>query len=102
MKRLLQQMAAFFCYIYITTKTDIMQTWDISDHKLTKNFEMKNFTDALAFVNKIAELAEEMDHHPDIFIHGYKNVRITLFTHSENKVTELDYTLAKKIDGLRK
>lgn len=77
-----------------------MKTWKISENKLTKDFEMKNFMDALAFVNKIGELAEEMDHHPDIFIHGYKNVRITLFTHSENKITELDRTLAEKIDWL--
>jgi len=41
-----------------------------------------------------------MDHHPDIFIHSYKKVKIYLFTHSENKITEKDYLLARKIDEL--
>lgn len=74
--------------------------WKEKNKKLTKNFEFKNFTKALSFVNKVGELAEKQNHHPDILIHDYKFVQITLFTHSENKITQKDRTLAKKIDLL--
>lgn len=77
-----------------------MKSWEISENKLSKNFEVKNFMEALAFVNKIGELAEEMNHHPDILIHGYRHVRIKLFTHSSGKITNLDYELAERIDRL--
>ena len=46
-------------------------------------------------------LAEKMNHHPDLFIHSYKKLKITLFTHSENKITDKDYDLAKKIDEIK-
>ena len=58
------------------------------------------FVQAVDFVNKIVPLVEKADHHPDIFIHSYKKVRIELFTHSKGKITEKDYDLAKEIDNL--
>jgi 4a-hydroxytetrahydrobiopterin dehydratase len=67
---------------------------------LTKEFTFDNFIHALDFVNKIKPLAEEMNHHPDILIHSYKKVKIMLFTHSENKITEKDHELAEKIDSI--
>jgi len=67
---------------------------------LEKEFVLKNFVDAMEFVNKIAAEAEALDHHPDILIHSYKKVKITLTTHSKGKVTELDYQLAKIINSL--
>lgn len=67
---------------------------------LEKEFTLKNFTDALGFVNKIGIEAEKLDHHPDILIHSYKKVKITLTTHSKGKVTEKDYQLAKIINNL--
>ncbi len=75
--------------------------WKIIKGKLSKEFEFNDFTEVIKFVNKIASLAEKENHHPDLFIHSYKKLRITLFTHSENKITEKDYDLADKIDGLR-
>ena len=45
-------------------------------------------------------LAEEMNHHPDVLIHGYKLVKVMLFTHSLNSITDKDYELAKKIDEI--
>ena len=52
----------------------------------------------MAFVNHVADLAEKMDHHPDILIQ-YKKVTLTLSTHSAGGLTALDFELAKKIDA---
>lgn len=72
--------------------------WKTEDKKLVKEFELKNFEDAVSFVNQIMPLAEASDHHPDILIHSYKKVKVMLFTHSENKITDKDYALAEQID----
>ena len=74
--------------------------WQISNKSLTKEFEFRNFKEAVGFVNKILPLAEKANHHPDVFIHSYKKVKVMLFTHSEGKVTEKDYELAKEIDEI--
>jgi 4a-hydroxytetrahydrobiopterin dehydratase len=76
-------------------------SWTIQDTYLTKEFELSSFKAAVGFVNKILPLAEKSNHHPDILIHGYKNVKIMLRTHSEDKITQKDYDLAEKIDSLQ-
>ncbi|MBN1985609.1 MAG: 4a-hydroxytetrahydrobiopterin dehydratase [Prolixibacteraceae bacterium] len=73
-------------------------SWKTEEKYLEKEFAFSNFVEAVKFVDTIVPLAEEMDHHPDILIHSYKKVKVMLFTHSENKITDKDYTLAKKID----
>ncbi|HKL24492.1 MAG TPA: 4a-hydroxytetrahydrobiopterin dehydratase [Candidatus Nanoarchaeia archaeon] len=78
-----------------------LDSWNIENEKLVKNFDFNNFKESLDFVNNIGELAEKQHHHPDIEL-GYGNVRISLFTHSENKLTEKDFELAKKIDNIEK
>lgn len=75
--------------------------WKIKQKKLTKEFQFKDFSLALAFVNKILPLAEKQNHHPDILIHSYNKVQIMLYTHNQNKITDKDYTLAKKIDEIK-
>ena len=70
------------------------------DKKLEKEFIFSNFVESVEFVDRIVPLAQAADHHPDILIHSYKKVKVMLFTHSENKITDKDYDLAKKIDGL--
>ena len=77
-----------------------MSEWREEGAELVRDFEFRNFTDALAFVNREAEEAEAMNHHPDILIHGWNKVRLTLSTHSEGRVTDADHTLAGRIDGL--
>ena len=74
--------------------------WKTENNKLVKDFVLGNFVQAVEFVNKIVPLAEKADHHPDIYIHSYKKVRIELMTHSEGKITEKDYDLAKEIDKI--
>ena len=74
--------------------------WLKKGETLEREFTLKNFEEAISFVNRIAYEAEKIDHHPDILIHSYKKVKITLTTHSKGKVTEKDYMLAKLINEL--
>ncbi|QGY46711.1 4a-hydroxytetrahydrobiopterin dehydratase [Maribellus comscasis] len=75
-------------------------SWKEKERYLEKEFTFSNFVEAVRFVDKIVPMAEEINHHPDILIHSYKKVKIMLFTHSENKITNKDYSLAKKIDEI--
>ena len=61
--------------------------------------ELKSFRDAIRLVDAVADVAEEMDHHPDIDIR-YRSVTFTLITHSANAVTDLDVRLAQRIEAL--
>jgi 4a-hydroxytetrahydrobiopterin dehydratase len=73
--------------------------WKLVDNKLLKRFKFVNFAESLAFVNKIGEIAERHDHHPDInFGWGYAEIFIT--THSEGGITQKDFALAKEIDAI--
>ena len=75
--------------------------WNKKGDKLEKKFVFSDFREALSFVNKVGELAERLDHHPDICIKNYKEVVISTTTHSAgNKVTEKDRELSKAIDKL--
>ena len=65
---------------------------------ISKEYTFKNFKEALAFTNKVGELAESEGHHPDITIHDYKNVGIKLSTHAIGGLSENDFILAAKID----
>jgi 4a-hydroxytetrahydrobiopterin dehydratase len=60
-----------------------------------------DFAAAIAFVNRVADLAEAANHHPDILVHGWNNVRLTLSTHTEGGLTGADFALAGQIDELR-
>lgn len=74
-------------------------SWTKKEGKLFNRFEFSDFATALQFVNKVGNLAEEANHHPDInFGWGYVEVRLT--THSEHAITDKDYQLAKNIDKL--
>ena len=68
--------------------------------KISRDFKFKNFKGAMAFVNKVAELAESEGHHPDILIHGWNKVRLELWTHAIGGLSENDFILAAKIDVL--
>lgn len=77
-----------------------MSDWREEDAALVRDFEFKDFAGAMAFVNEVAEAAEEAGHHPDILVHGYNKVRLTLSTHSEGGITDADHALAATIDDL--
>ena len=74
--------------------------WQVVEaHHLRREFRFKNFREALAFVNRVGEVAEEQDHHPNIsFTWGWAELKV--FTHAINGLTESDFILAAKVDRL--
>lgn len=78
-----------------------MIDWNKEKNHLVKEFSFKNFTEVMRFVNKVADLAEHINHHPDIYIYNYKQVRLSLTTHhAGDTLTDKDYNLAEQIDNL--
>jgi 4a-hydroxytetrahydrobiopterin dehydratase len=72
--------------------------WRVVDgHHLEKNFEFKDFRQALDFTNRIGEVAESVGHHPDIFL-TWGKVRLNIFTHKVNGLTKDDFVLAAKFE----
>jgi len=67
---------------------------------IVSEHELPNFQQALDYVNRVGALAEEANHHPDILVHGWNKVSLTLSTHSEGGLTAADFDLAKRIEGL--
>ena len=65
-------------------------------HKIKKHFTFSNFKEAMGFVNRVAEIAETQQHHPDIYI-SYSNVFIELYTHAVTGLSENDFIMASKI-----
>jgi 4a-hydroxytetrahydrobiopterin dehydratase len=74
--------------------------WRSEDRAIVREWKLADFAAAIAFVNRVAELAEAADHHPDIVIHGWNKVRLQLSTHSQGGLTEADFALAAQIDAL--
>jgi 4a-hydroxytetrahydrobiopterin dehydratase len=73
----------------------IPEGWTEVGKALERDFEFDNFVDALAFVNRVGELAEAENHHPDIAIH-YNRVTLRWWTHTEGGITDRDRELAEK------
>jgi 4a-hydroxytetrahydrobiopterin dehydratase len=74
--------------------------WSEEHDALVREWKFADFAAAMAFVNRVAELAEERNHHPDILLHGWNTVRLTLTTHSAGALTDADRALAEAIDAL--
>jgi 4a-hydroxytetrahydrobiopterin dehydratase len=71
----------------------------IDEHHLEKEYQFKNFREALDFTNKVGELAESQGHHPDIYL-AWGLVKVTVWTHKINGLTQSDFVLAAKADQL--
>ena len=71
--------------------------WTLRGAEIQKQFQFHDFRDAMAFVTRVAELAEKANHHPDVLIQ-YNKVTLTLSTHSEGGITEKDFDLARDVD----
>lgn len=74
--------------------------WRREGDTIVRDIETGGFKAAMALANGVADAANEANHHPDILIHGYKHVRLTLSTHSEGGISERDFALAQTIDAL--
>lgn len=84
--------------LMLKTKWDFIQD---KEFKIRKKYKFETFRQAIDFVNKIADLAESEDHHPNIF-NSYSRVTITLTTHSIGGLSINDFILASKIDLIKK
>ena len=73
--------------------------WTLYGDEIRKQYTFKDFTEAIAFVNRLAPVAEAADHHPDILI-NYKRVTLTYSTHSEGGLTDKDFAGAAAADRL--
>jgi 4a-hydroxytetrahydrobiopterin dehydratase len=76
-----------------------LSNWTLQGDQIERLFVFENFVDAMIFVNKVAEIAEEEGHHPDIRI-LYNRVTLTLSTHDAGGLTQKDFQMAHRIDSL--
>lgn len=72
--------------------------WRRENATIVRDFELADFVAAIELVERVAELAEAANHHPDILVHGWNKVRLTLSTHSAGGLTDADFALAERID----
>ena len=74
--------------------------WRREGDAIVRDFKLGDFATSMGFANAVGALAEAANHHPDILIHGWNKVRLTLTTHSADGLTQSDLDLARGIDGL--
>jgi 4a-hydroxytetrahydrobiopterin dehydratase len=75
--------------------------WRREGETIVRDFELADFAAAVALVDRVAEAAEAANHHPEILVHGWNKLRLTLSTHSQGGLTDADFELARALDGLQ-
>ena len=79
---------------------ELNSAWKVlNEHHLEREFKFSNFREALAFTNRVGELAELQGHHPDIYL-AWGRVKLTIWTHKIDGLTESDFVMAAKVDQL--
>jgi 4a-hydroxytetrahydrobiopterin dehydratase len=74
--------------------------WRREGDEIVREWKFEDFAQAIGFVNRVAEAAEDVNHHPDILVHGWNRVRLSVTNHAQGGLTEVDFSLARMIDGL--
>jgi len=74
--------------------------WRRDGRAIVREWKFEDFGQAIAFVNRVADAAETVNHHPDIHVHGWNRVRLELSTHSQGGLTQADFDMAARIDEL--
>jgi 4a-hydroxytetrahydrobiopterin dehydratase len=74
--------------------------WRREGDEIVREWKFKDFAEAMEFVNRVAAAAEEANHHPDILLHGWNMVRLSLTNHSAGGLTDPDFEMAKRFDEL--
>ena len=74
--------------------------WSREGDEIVRELKFDDFAAAIAFVNRVAEAAEAANHHPDILVHGWNKVRLSLTNHSAGGLTEVDFDMARRFDEL--
>jgi 4a-hydroxytetrahydrobiopterin dehydratase len=67
---------------------------------IVRELQLADFAAAIALVDRVAQVAEAANHHPDILVHGWNKLRLTLSTHSQGGLTDADFALARELDEL--
>lgn len=88
-----------FSLAELTQKMSKLNDWVLEGESIMKSYEFSDFKSALDFVNKVGEIAEKHNHHPDIFL-AERNVRLILTTLSIKSLSDLDFKVAEEIDSL--
>ena len=78
-----------------------VKDWKLVDNSIEKNYKLINFRQAIEFIDKVADIAEAENHHPDILLWGWNNVKLTLSTHTVKGLSENDFVLASRIDEIK-
>jgi 4a-hydroxytetrahydrobiopterin dehydratase len=74
--------------------------WRREGDEIVRGWQFENFAQAMEFVNRVAQAAEEANHHPDILVHGWNKVKLSLTNHAAGGLTEADFAIAGRFDGL--
>lgn len=74
--------------------------WEQEGDEIVREWRFDDFSEAIAFVNRVADVAEEANHHPDILLHGWNKVKLSLTNHSAGGLTEVDFAMAGRFDAL--
>ena len=74
--------------------------WEREGDEIVREWRFEDFADAIAFVDRVAEAAEEANHHPDIFVHGWNKVKLSLTGHSSGGLSDKDFEMAARFDAL--
>jgi 4a-hydroxytetrahydrobiopterin dehydratase len=74
--------------------------WRREDEEIVRDLQFEDFLAAVAFVDRVAELAETYNHHPDILVHGWNKVKLSLSNHAAGGLTEIDFEMAARFDAL--
>ncbi|MCW3047031.1 MAG: 4a-hydroxytetrahydrobiopterin dehydratase [Solirubrobacterales bacterium] len=74
--------------------------WRREGDEIVRDLKFEDFAAAIAFVNRVADAAEEANHHPDILVHAWNRVRLAVTNHAQGGLTDADFALADRIDAL--
>jgi 4a-hydroxytetrahydrobiopterin dehydratase len=74
--------------------------WKADGSTIVRDLKFEDFAAAIAFVNRVAGVAETYDHHPDILVHGWNKVKLSLTNHAAGGLTEIDFDMAARFDAL--
>lgn len=86
----------------IATLLKQLNGWHVLNNiKIEKNYQFKDFQEALVFINKVGTIAEQENHHPDILLHSWNKVKITLWTHAIQGLSKNDFIVAAKVDEIK-
>jgi 4a-hydroxytetrahydrobiopterin dehydratase len=84
----------------IGTRLADADEWRREGDEIVRDLRFKDFAHAIDFVNRVAEVAEQANHHPDILVHGWNKVRLSLTNHSAGGLTAVDFDMAGRFDKL--